>query len=77
MRRRTPEAVLERVARTLADGSIVMLHDAAEHDDFEPASVRALPRLVALLDERGLTSVGLDTLLGDPTHPSRAASQKS
>jgi hypothetical protein len=29
--------------------------------------VAALPRLVALLDERGLTSVGLDTLLGDGT----------
>ena len=55
-----------------------MLHDAAEHDDFEPASVRALPRLVALLDERGLTSVGLDALLGDlPQPPSGCASQKS
>jgi hypothetical protein len=47
----------------------VMLHDAAEHDDFEPASVHALPRLLALLDERGLTSVGLDALLGDSAHP--------
>ena len=41
-----------------------MLHDASEHDDFEPASVRALPRLDALLGERGLTSVGLYALLG-------------
>jgi peptidoglycan/xylan/chitin deacetylase (PgdA/CDA1 family) len=65
IRRRSPEAVVERVGRTLTDGAIVLLHDAAEHDDFEPASVRALPRLIALLDERGLTSVGLDTLLGD------------
>ena len=78
IRGRSPEAVVERVGRTLVDGAIVMLHDAAEHDDFEPAAVRALPRLVALLDERGLTSVGLDALLGDPTHPpSRCASQKS
>ena len=47
-------------------------------DDFEPAAVRALPRLLALLDERGLTSVGLDALLGDPAHPgSASASQKS
>ena len=66
MRGRSPEAVVERVGRTLVDGAIVMLHDAAEHDDFEPASVRALPRLLALLDERGLTSVGLDALLGEP-----------
>jgi len=78
LRGRSPEAVVERIGRTLIDGAIVMLHDAAEHDDFEPASVRALPRLVALLDERGLTSVGLDALLGDLAHPSsRCASQKS
>jgi len=63
IRGRNPGAVVKRIGRTLTDGAIVMLHDAAEHDDFEPASVRALPRLVALLDERGLTSVGLDALL--------------
>ncbi len=65
LRGRTVEACLARVRRTLDDGAIVMLHDAAEHDDFEPASVRALPQLLALLDERGLTSVGLDVLFGD------------
>ena len=43
-----------------------------------PAAVRALPRVIGLLDERGLTSVGLDALLGDPTQPGPAlASQKS
>lgn len=67
VRWRSPAAVVARVRRTLTDGAIVMLHDAAEHDDFEPASVRALPGLVALLDERGLTSVGLDALLGEGT----------
>jgi peptidoglycan/xylan/chitin deacetylase (PgdA/CDA1 family) len=78
LRGRSPEAVVERVGRTLDDGAIVMLHDAAEHDDFEPAAVRALPGIVSLLDERGLTSVGLDVLLGDPAQPaSRDASQKS
>jgi peptidoglycan/xylan/chitin deacetylase (PgdA/CDA1 family) len=78
LRSRSLEAVVERVARTLVDGAIVLLHDAAERDDFEPAAVRALPQLLALLDERGLTSVGLDALLGDPAHPSPAcASQKS
>lgn len=64
LRGRTPEAVVERVSRTLTDGAIVMLHDAAEHDDFEPASLAALPRLVGLLESRGLTSVGLDQFLG-------------
>ena len=78
IRRRSLEAVVKRVSRTLIDGAIVMLHDAAEHDDFEPAGVRALPRLVALLDERGLTSVGLDAFLGDLARPtSPCASQKS
>jgi peptidoglycan/xylan/chitin deacetylase (PgdA/CDA1 family) len=62
MRRRS-QAVLKRIGRTLSDDAIVMLHDASEHDDFEPASVRALPQLVALLDERKLSSVGLDALL--------------
>jgi len=63
--RRTPEAVVRRIGRTLTDGAIVMLHDAAEYDDFEPASVRALPRLLALLEERNLASVGLDALLAN------------
>ena len=63
LRGRTPEAVVARVARSVTDGAIVMLHDASEHDDFEPASVRALPELLRLLDDREWTSVGLDTLL--------------
>jgi peptidoglycan/xylan/chitin deacetylase (PgdA/CDA1 family) len=75
LRGRTVEACLARVCRTLDDGAIVMLHDAAERDDFEPASVRALPQLLALLDERGLISVRLDVLLGDPE--TAGASQKS
>jgi peptidoglycan/xylan/chitin deacetylase (PgdA/CDA1 family) len=63
IRSRTPEAVVARVARTVTDGAIVLLHDASEHDDFEPASVLALPELLRLLDDREWTSVGLDTLL--------------
>jgi hypothetical protein len=43
-----------------------MLHDASEHDDFEPASVHALPELLRLLDDRGWTSVGLEKLLDAP-----------
>jgi peptidoglycan/xylan/chitin deacetylase (PgdA/CDA1 family) len=78
LRGRSVEACLRRVRRTLSDGAIVMLHDAAERDDFEPASVRALPQLLALLDERGLTSVGLDVLFGDSRSAGSAAvSQKS
>jgi len=78
IRGRSLEALVERVSRTLADGEIVMLHDAAERDDYEPASVRALPKLLALLDERGLTSVGLDALLGAVApQGASCASQKS
>ena len=63
LRRRTADAVVHGVGRKLTDGAVIMLHDAAEHDDFEPASIPALPRLLALLDERRLASVGLAALL--------------
>jgi hypothetical protein len=56
--------VVARVSRSLSDGAIVLLHDAAEHDDFEPASLAALPALLTLLDTRALTSVGLEHWLG-------------
>jgi peptidoglycan/xylan/chitin deacetylase (PgdA/CDA1 family) len=69
IRGRAPQAVVARIARSVTDGAIVMLHDASEHDDFEPASVRALPELLRLLDERGWTSVGLDTLLARELEP--------
>jgi peptidoglycan/xylan/chitin deacetylase (PgdA/CDA1 family) len=58
-----PERVATRVARGLAPGAIVLLHDAAERDDFEPASLAALPRILELLSARGLTAVTLDELL--------------
>ena len=72
VRGQTPDAVVARVARGLRDGAIVMLHDASEHDDFEPASVRALPRLLRLLDDRAWTSVGVDTLLDHPAEATAA-----
>ena len=65
LRGRSPDAVVARVTRDVTDGAIVMLHDASEHDDFEPASVRALPALLRVLDQREWKSVGLDTLLGE------------
>jgi len=79
IRGRRPEALVARVAREITDGAIVLLHDAAEHDDFEPASVRALPELVRLLDDRGWTSVGLDRLLDEPAgeNPIRARAERS
>lgn len=65
LRGQRPEAVVKRIGRSLEDGAIVLLHDAAERDDFEPASLRALPALLALLDARGLRSVPLEPWLSE------------
>jgi peptidoglycan/xylan/chitin deacetylase (PgdA/CDA1 family) len=57
-----PERVAQRVIDNLSDGAIVLLHDAAEHDDFTPASLAALPEILRALRERGLVAVGVDQL---------------
>jgi len=69
IRSRTPEAVVRGVARSLEDGSIVLLHDAAERDDFVPAGVPALPALLAELRARQLVSVGLERWLEGDAGP--------
>ena len=68
LRGRSAASVAARVARDLEDGSIVLLHDAAEHDDFEPAAIGALPLLFDSLDAKGLTSVALDGWLAPASH---------
>jgi peptidoglycan/xylan/chitin deacetylase (PgdA/CDA1 family) len=60
IRGRQPDAVVRGVRRSLDDGAIVLLHDAAENDDFVPAGVSALPLLLAELGERGFCSVELE-----------------
>jgi peptidoglycan/xylan/chitin deacetylase (PgdA/CDA1 family) len=62
VRNADPERVARRVIERLEDGAIVLLHDAAEHDDFTPASIAALPEILHALRERGLTPVGVDQL---------------
>ena len=52
--------VVERVVPRLRDGAIVLLHDAAERDDHDPAAGAALPRILAAMRERGLEPVRLD-----------------
>jgi peptidoglycan-N-acetylglucosamine deacetylase len=54
------ESVVRRVGPDLKDGAIVLLHDAAERDDFEPATLRALPQILALIAERSLSTVTVD-----------------
>jgi len=62
VRSANPARVASRVIERLEDGAIVLLHDAAENDDFTPASIAALPRILQALRERGLTPVGVDEL---------------
>ena len=57
-----PARVAKRVIAHLTDGAIVLMHDAAEHDDFTPASLAALPEILRALRERELTSVGIEQL---------------
>ena len=57
-----PRSVAQRVIARLEDGAIVLLHDAAERDDFTPASIAALPEILRALRERGLACVGVDQL---------------
>jgi len=59
---RSPEQVLKSAVKCLDDGAVLVLHDAAERDDFEPSSLPILARLLAELDARKLTSVGIDSL---------------
>jgi len=57
-----PTRVARRVIEHLEDGAIVLLHDAAEHDDFTPASIAALPEILRALRERGLAAVSVDQI---------------
>ncbi|HEY3595293.1 MAG TPA: polysaccharide deacetylase family protein, partial [Polyangiaceae bacterium] len=63
--RTNPDRVVARVVPKLQDGAIVLLHDASEKDDRVPASVAALPRILAALRKRGLDAVRLDAWLDD------------
>ncbi len=59
-----PARVARRVIANLEDGAIVLLHDAAERDDFTPASIAALPQILNALRERAYRAVAVDELLG-------------
>lgn len=60
-----PDAVADKITRKLEDGAIVMLHDASERGDFIPASLEALPRILAAADKRQLAFVRVDHWLGE------------
>ena len=63
LRSADPARVARRVIDHLEDGAIVLLHDAAEHDDFTPASLGALPDILRAARERGLATVSVEELL--------------
>lgn len=58
----TPARVLERATRALENGAILLLHDAAERDDHEPACLPILGELLARMKARGLAAVTVDAL---------------
>jgi peptidoglycan-N-acetylglucosamine deacetylase len=60
-----PDSVVARVVPRLRDRAIVLLHDAAERDDREPAAPAALPRILEAMRERGLRAVRVDEWIDD------------
>lgn len=66
------ERVVARVAPRLRDGEIVLLHDAAERDDHTPASLAALPRILAAMSANNLPGVRVDEWL-EPEPDAEAA----
>ena len=59
-RRSRPSWVLDRIVPRLADRAIVLLHDASERGDFEPASLHALPEILTIGARRSLEWVRVD-----------------
>lgn len=64
-----PGRVAERIERRLRDGAIVLLHDAAEREDYVPASIEALPRVLEAIQRRGLATVSIEELLAPESKP--------
>jgi peptidoglycan/xylan/chitin deacetylase (PgdA/CDA1 family) len=56
-------AVQHRLTRGLVPGALLAMHDAAEHDDYVPASIAALPAVLREMRDRGLRAVTLSSWL--------------
>jgi peptidoglycan-N-acetylglucosamine deacetylase len=54
------DRVAARIVPHLKDGAIVLLHDAAENEDFTPASIAALPKILAAMARKNLPGVRVD-----------------
>jgi peptidoglycan-N-acetylglucosamine deacetylase len=53
------DRVAARLISALTPGALLAMHDTAEHDDYVPASIGALPRVLAAIRERALRPVTL------------------
>lgn len=60
-RQASPEKVAARLTRALEPGALLAMHDAAERDDYVPASLAALPHVLKALSERNHRAVTLST----------------
>ncbi len=58
-----PEKVAVHLMRSLKPGALLAMHDAAERDDYVPASLAALPQVLAAMRERQLRAVTLSDWL--------------
>ena len=65
-RHASSERVAKRLVRSLGPGALLAMHDAAELDDYVPASIAALPQVLATLRRRELRAVTLSEWLERP-----------
>lgn len=64
-----PQQVLERLRAGIKPGAILLLHDAAERDDFEPVSAAILPELLGAIQAAGLKVVPVVSFLEELAPP--------
>jgi peptidoglycan/xylan/chitin deacetylase (PgdA/CDA1 family) len=69
------DRVAERVTSRLRHGAIVLLHDASERDDHEPASLKALPRILEAMRRRKLRGVSVAAWIPEAERAEPAAEE--
>ena len=63
---RDAKVITDRVNELVHPGGIILMHD------IYPSSVKALPRIITNLKEKGYSFVTVDELFGSDTHPEEA-----
>lgn len=58
------DKVARRLVRAVRPGALLAMHDAAERDDYTPASIAALPRVLETIRQRQLRTVTLSEWVG-------------